>query len=177
MSPDFRARSRGHLGQPLPARGPDRDDQQRRRPPCGHRHPQAAVGDDPERADDTRAGCGRADVGSDYALWTGSLKRKLTDQLSVEYELRRLTLTPDPDRDSTWIHVLRGSQFFTKDLFLRVFYQINSVIERHNVQATFVCRYLPPFGTIQVVYQRGTAEFGQRSNQGHTLFMKATTVF
>ncbi|MBK5296975.1 MAG: carbohydrate binding family 9 domain-containing protein [Vicinamibacteria bacterium] len=115
--------------------------------------------------------------GSDYALWTGSLKRKLTTQLSIEYELQRLTLTPDPDRDSTWIHVLRGSQFFTKDLFLRVFYQVNSVIERHNVQATFVYRYLPPFGTIQVVYQRGTAEFGQRSNQGHTLFMKATTVF
>lgn len=115
--------------------------------------------------------------GSDYALWSGELKRKLSDQFSVEYELQRLTLTPDPDLESTWIHVIRGSQFFTKDLFLRVFYQVNSAIDRHNVQATFVYRYLPPFGTLQAVYQRGTAEFGQRSNQGHTLFVKATTVF
>ena len=46
-----------------------------------------------------------------------------------------------------------------------------------NVQAVFVYRYLPPFGTIQVAYQRGTAAFGQRSTQGDTLFLKATTVF
>jgi len=115
--------------------------------------------------------------GADFTLWSGALRRKLSDQLSVEYELQHLTLTPDPDGDSTWIHVVRGSQFFTKDLFLRFFYQVNSAIDRHNVQATFVYRYLPPFGTVQMVYQRGTAEFGQRSSQGHTLFVKATTVF
>ncbi len=115
--------------------------------------------------------------GSDFSLWSGTVKRKLTDRFSAEYELQRLRLTPDPDLDSTWIHVVRGSQFFTKDLFLRVFYQINSAIDRHNLQATFVYRYLPPFGTVQVVYQKGTAEFGQRSDQGHTLFLKGTTVF
>jgi hypothetical protein len=115
--------------------------------------------------------------GSDYSLVSAELRQKLSDQLSVEYELERLTLSPDPEGDSTWIHVIRGSQFFTKDLFLRVFYQVNTSIERHNVQATFVYRYLPPFGTVQVVYQRGTAPFGQASNQGHTLFVKATTVF
>jgi hypothetical protein len=38
-------------------------------------------------------------------------------------------------------------------------------------------RDLPPFGTIQVAYQRGTAAFGERSRQGNTLFVKATTVF
>ncbi len=75
------------------------------------------------------------------------------------------------------IHVVRGSHFFTPDLFVRVFYQSNSAIDRRNVQATFVYRYLPPFGTLQMVYQRGTAEFGRRSDQGHTLFVKATTVF
>ncbi len=102
---------------------------------------------------------------------------RVKNSLLAEYELEFLTLRPDPDGESTWIHVIRGSQFFTKDLFLRVFYQINSAIDRHNIQATFVYRYLPPFGTLQVVYQRGTAEFGQRSNQGHTLFLKAPTVF
>jgi hypothetical protein len=114
---------------------------------------------------------------ADFQLWTAGARRKITDQFSAEYSLERLVLTPDPEAESTWIHVIRANQFFTKDLFLRVFFQTNSAIDRNNLQAVFVWRYQPPFGTIQVAYQRGTAAFGQRSDQGHTLFLKATTVF
>ena len=114
---------------------------------------------------------------ADFKLWSVVARRKLTPQLSVEYSLERLWQTPDPDGDNTWIHVIRANQYFTKDLFVRVFYQVNSAIERQNVQAAFVWRYLPPFGTVQLVYQRGTAAFCQRSEQGNTLFLKATTVF
>jgi hypothetical protein len=114
---------------------------------------------------------------ADFQLWTAEAGYKLTPSLSVEYELERLALNPDPDRESTWIHVLRANQFFTKDLFLRVFFQTSSAIDRRNVQAVFVYRYNPPFGTIQVAYQRGTAGFGERSKQGNTLFLKVTGVF
>ena len=114
---------------------------------------------------------------ADFQLWSVVARRKLTAQLSAEYSLERLWQSPDPGGDSTWIHVVRANQYFTKDLFLRVFYQVNSAIDRQNLQAAFVWRYLPPFGTIQLVYQRGTAEFGERSDQGNTLFLKATTVF
>jgi hypothetical protein len=114
---------------------------------------------------------------SDFLLWTVGTGLKVTDGLSVEYDLQRLTLDPDPDEESTWIHVVRADQFFTPDLFLRVFFQTNSRIERENVQAVFVYRYKPPFGTIQLAFQRGTAEFGERSEQGNTLFLKATMVF
>lgn len=114
---------------------------------------------------------------SDFQLWTAGANYKVTDQLSAEYSLERLTLSPDPEGDSTWIHVVRANQFFTKDLYLKVFFQTNSAIARNNLQAVFVWRYLPPFGTIQVAYQRGTAAFGERSDQGHTLFLKATAVF
>ena len=113
---------------------------------------------------------------ADFVLGSVGARYKLTDRTSTEYELQRLTLNPDPENESTWIHVVRASQFFTPDLFVRVFYQTNSVIDRRNMQAIFVYRYLPPFGTIQVANQRGTAEFGQRSDQGHTLFLKVTTV-
>ncbi len=44
-------------------------------------------------------------------------------------------------------------------------------------QAAFVYRYRPPFGAIQLAYQRGTAAFGERSDQGDTLFIKLTGVF
>jgi hypothetical protein len=114
---------------------------------------------------------------ADFRLWTASAKYKVTDALSAEYELQRLDLDPDPKDESTWIHVVRGNEFFTKDLFLRVFFQTNSAIDRRNVQAVFVWRYRPPFGSIQVAYQRGTAAFGQPSEQGNTLFVKMTAVF
>jgi hypothetical protein len=113
---------------------------------------------------------------AEYRLWLVEARRKITDGLSVEYELQRLTLNPDPDRSGTWIHVVRAHQAFTKDLMVRAFFQTNSAIARNHVEAVFVYRYLPPFGTLQVVYQRGAAEFGRRSTQGHTLFLKATTV-
>lgn len=114
---------------------------------------------------------------ADFYLWLVLARRKLTEALSAEYELQRLTLDPDPDRAGTWIHVVRVSQAFTKDLFLRLFFQTNSAIDRRNVEAVFVYRYRPPFGTLQLVYQKGTARFGQRSAQGHTLFLKTTAVF
>lgn len=114
---------------------------------------------------------------ADYVLWTASARHKVTSELSAEYSLERLVSDPDPEGQGTWIHVLRADQFFTKDLFLRLFFQTNSTIDRRNAQVVFVYRYLPPFGTIQVAYQRGTAAFGQRSTQGDTLFLKATTVF
>ncbi len=114
---------------------------------------------------------------ADLGLVTAQASYKVTPELSLEYELERLTLDPDPDNETTWIHVARLNQFFTKDLFLRLFYQTNSAIDRRNVQAVFVWRYLPPFGTLQLAYQRGTAAFGARSDQGNTLFLKATAVF
>ena len=114
---------------------------------------------------------------SDFQLWTIGTAYNLTDQLSVEYDLQRLVLDPDPELETTWIHVARLSQFFTPDLFLRLFYQTNSAIDRNNIQAVFVYRYKPPFGLVQLAYQRGTAEFGERSEQGNTFFLKATVVF
>jgi len=114
---------------------------------------------------------------SDFQLVGVEASKKITEQLSIQYELEWLTLDPDPENESTWIHVVRATQFFTPDLFLNVFFQTNTAIDRNNIQAVFVYRYQPPFGTIQVAYQRGTAEFGERSEQGNTLFLKLTTVF
>ncbi len=114
---------------------------------------------------------------ADFRLLTAGARLKPTPQSSVEYQLQRLVLDPDPEEEGTWIHVVRASQFFTTDLYLQVFYQTNSVIDRRNLQAVFVYRYAPPFGTVQVAFQRGTAAFGQASEQGNTLFVKVTRVF
>ena len=114
---------------------------------------------------------------ADFRLVSGSARYKPTPKSAVEYELQRLVLDPDPNDDTTWIHVVRANRYFTQDLFLQLFFQTNSAIDRRNVQAVFVYRYKPPFGTLQIAFQRGTAEFGERSEQGNTLFLKGTWVF
>jgi hypothetical protein len=113
---------------------------------------------------------------ADFQLWEAEAAYKITPQLSVQYELQRLVVKPDPGDETTWIHVLRADQFFTPDLYVKLFFQTNTAIGRENIQAVFVWRYRPPFGTLQLAYQRGTAEFGERSEQGHTLMLKVTTV-
>jgi len=41
----------------------------------------------------------------------------------------------------------------------------------------FVYRFQPPFGFIQLAYQKGTARFGERGTQGHALFLKIAYMF
>ena len=114
---------------------------------------------------------------SDFTLVTAGVQQNITRDLSLEYSLSKLDLTPDPNNESTWIHILVANQYFTKDLYLKLFYQINTSIDKKNVQVTFAYRFQPPFGLVQVAYQKGTAEFGEVGTQGHTLFLKLAYVF
>lgn len=113
----------------------------------------------------------------DFQLVKGKLNYKLTQDFSLSYEMIRLMYDPDPEEESTWIHIIRATNYFTNDLFIKVFYQINSAIDKKNIQVLFVYRFQPPFGFIQLAYQRGTARFGEKGTQGHTLFFKLTYMF
>ena len=111
-----------------------------------------------------------------FHLIEGGLNYKLSKDFSLEYSLTRLIYNPDPEKDSTWIHVVRATNYFTKDLFLKLFFQTNSAIDKVNIQVLFVYRFQPPFGFIQLAYQKGTARFGEAGTQGHTLFLKIAFV-
>ena len=50
-------------------------------------------------------------------------------------------------------------------------------IEKENIQALWVWRFKPPFGSLQLAYQTGTSEQGQVSEQGDTFFAKLSWVF
>jgi hypothetical protein len=114
---------------------------------------------------------------SDFTLWKALLKHNITKDLSFEYDLSKLYLDPDPENESTWIHVIRATQSFTADFYVSFFYQINTVIDKRNIQAVMVYRFQPPFGLFQIAYQKGTAEFGEVGAQGHTVFLKFAYVF
>ncbi len=112
-----------------------------------------------------------------FQLVKGRLNYKLTQDFSLQYSLTRLMFEPDPEGETTWIHVIRATNYFTNDLFIKVFYQINSAIDKKNIQVLFVYRFQPPFGFIQLAYQKGTARFGERGTQGHALFLKIAYMF
>jgi hypothetical protein len=114
--------------------------------------------------------------GSDLVLWGAEAKWPL-GRFRAAYSLTRLDLDPDPVGDSTWIHVFEGRYSFSPDMFLKLFVQTHSAIEKENVQALFVWRFKPPFGSVQVAYQRGTSALGRQSDQGDTLFTKLAWVF
>jgi hypothetical protein len=115
--------------------------------------------------------------GSDLKLATLELQYRLSKAWELSYELTWLELDPDPEMESTWIHVLRSSYYFTNDLFVSLFVQTNSVISKENVQLLGVWRFKPPFGSLQIAYQKGTSEIGAPSEQGDTLFTKLSWVF
>jgi len=115
--------------------------------------------------------------GSDLRSANFAFRRKLTSALSTEYRFNRVWLRPDPQQKGTAIHIVRSQYYFTRDIFVRLFFQSNTVIDRRNVETVFVWRYRPPFGALQFAYQRGRAELGQRSQQGNTYFVKLSHVF
>ena len=62
-------------------------------------------------------------------------------------------------------------------LFVKLFAQTNSAIDKVNTQVVGVWRFRPPFGSLQLAYQRGTSETGEVSTQGDTVFTKLSWVF
>ena len=114
---------------------------------------------------------------SDLKLVNLELEYRLSKAWDLSYEVTWLELDPDPEMESTWIHVLRSSYYFTNDLYVSLFVQTNSVISKENVQLLGVWRFLPPFGSLQIAYQTGTSEIGTVSEQDDTVFTKLSWVF
>ncbi len=115
--------------------------------------------------------------GLNYDLIGVGINYKLLKNLSLEYDLERLIFDPDPDGENTWIHIVRLTNYFTKDLFFKLFYQTNTAITKKNIQALFVYRFQPPFGTIQLAYQKGSNRFGETGEKWDTFFVKFSYVF
>jgi hypothetical protein len=114
---------------------------------------------------------------SDLWLYGAEVGWAFGDRLRIEYSFTRLELDPDPELETTWIHVLNPIYSFNPDLFIKLFVQTNSAVDKLNIQAVWVWRFKPPFGSLQVAYQRGTSGIGEASTQGDTLFSKLSWMF
>ncbi len=109
---------------------------------------------------------------NDITLYGLEVNWPLSERWQFSYDISRLKLDPDIENESTWIRVLETRYSFTPDLFLKLFVQTNSAINKENVQLLGVWRFKPPFGSLQVAYQRGNPELGQISEEGDNLFLK-----
>jgi hypothetical protein len=114
---------------------------------------------------------------SDLVLYGVEAEWAIGDRFRLEYSFTRLELDPDPELQTTSIQVLNTVFNFNPDLFVKLFLQTNSAVDKLNIQAVWVWRFKPPFGSIQVAYQRGTSDIGEVSTQGDTLFTKLSWVF
>jgi hypothetical protein len=113
---------------------------------------------------------------NDLLLYGAEAQWAFGDRLRLSYSLSRVELSPDYEDESTTIHVFETTYTFNPDLYVRAFYQSNSVLGKENIQVLGVWRFNPPFGQLQVAYQKGTSAFGTTSTQGHTFFTKLAWV-
>jgi len=103
-------------------------------------------------------------------------KLKITEKLFAEYNFCFLKYEDERFFKSTTINVLKFTYYANKDLTWKIFFQTNAAIKKTNIHV--MCLYnLRPVGTIQFVYQKGTAAFGMKGTQDHTLFVKLSRKF
>jgi hypothetical protein len=82
--------------------------------------------------------------GDDLWLYDGELTLKISDAWNLGYEATYLDLEPDLLGRSTWLHVLRTTYYFTNDLYTKLFAQINTAVDKENIQLLTVWRFSPP---------------------------------
>ncbi len=126
--------------------------------------------------------------GSDLVRFGGKIDLKLTDALNATYDLTRVHFDPDPGDRSSWIHYARATYYVNKDMFFKLFYQSKFDLtgsfgdpqfdtERETTQFVYVWRFFPPFGSVQLAYQQGPLQIGDKQGQYRTLFTKLSWVF
>ncbi len=114
---------------------------------------------------------------NDLTLYNAGFGWSFSDSWRLSYDFTRLELEPDLEQESTTIHVLEVLYAFNADMYAKLFVQTNSAIDKDNIQALWVWRFKPPFGSLQLAYQTETSEQGQVSEQPDTFFAKLSWVF
>lgn len=114
---------------------------------------------------------------SKFYMFTLSKKLEITKSLFSEYDLYHIHYQTDSLYNSTFIHVFKLTIIAAERLHWTLFFQSNSDIGKANFHVDCAYAFLPPYGTVQLTYQKGTGMFGEKGAQGHTLFLKIGYMF
>ncbi|OQX96081.1 hypothetical protein B6I21_02135, partial [candidate division KSB1 bacterium 4572_119] len=109
----------------------------------------------------------------DYWMIIGSKNMKVSDEFSVEYEIRKLEFNPDPEAEGTWLNIATLNYQFTPDLFIRLFTQHRSATDRFYIYGLFGWRFKLPNSAIYFVYTRDDFDRpGLTREQNEIFFLK-----
>ena len=125
---------------------------------------------------------------SDMEVVAGGIQVTILRGWNLEYEAEKTWLSSAGPEENCLIHYVRSTYYLTNDLFFKLFYQtkygLNRFwrdpdfdLQRKTVQVVAVWRFLPPFGSVQLAYQEGTARHTDEQARGRTLFAKFSWVF
>ncbi len=112
----------------------------------------------------------------DFYLVSGDVSFKISDKFSLEFSSNYLKFNPDTTNSSTFINVITAQYYFTKDLWIKVFAQNNTNIDRIYVYGLFGWRFKPPFGAVYLIYTRDQMQIlpDENKQQADIFFLKVT---
>jgi len=124
----------------------------------------------------------------DFEEITGGLDLKLFEGWNLDYRFTKIWFKPDTEDETSFLHFIRTTYYVNKDLFLKLFYQSRYRFSRsffdpkfdlskEVIQFVFVWRIMPPFGSIQLAYQKGKSKITEIDKDEETLFTKVSWVF
>jgi hypothetical protein len=114
--------------------------------------------------------------GSSFMMLEVFKKFRISKTFFSEYYLQLLEHETEVFFNDVTIHMIRLTSYLTKNLFFKLFFQSRSDIGKTNIHLEFLYN-IKPVGSIQLVYQRGTARFGEKGTQGNTIFLKFSHEF
>jgi len=112
----------------------------------------------------------------DFYLITGDVSFKVSDKFSIEISANYVNFDPDTTNSTTLINVVSAQYYFTKDLWVKVFAQNSTNIERIYVYGLFGWRFKPPFGAVYLIYTRDQMQIlpEDPGQQADIFFLKFT---
>jgi hypothetical protein len=124
----------------------------------------------------------------DFDQIGGGIDLNILKGLNLTYQIKRYWFTPNTGNDSNIMHFIRCTYYMNKDVYWKLFYQSRYDItegasdliydlSREILQFVFVWRFLPPFGSVQIAFQQGTARITDIEGREKTLFTKLSWVF
>jgi hypothetical protein len=111
-----------------------------------------------------------------FYLITGDVSFKMSDKFSMVLSSNYVNFSPDTTNSATLINVISAQYYFTKDLWVKVFAQNSTNIERIYVYGLFGWRFKPPFGAIYLIYTRDQMQILPNENKelADIFFLKLT---
>ncbi len=87
----------------------------------------------------------------DFYLIQARAKALVFKKLNLSYELNILNYKPNENNKSATINVIGADYFFNKDLWIRIFTQNNSAVNKYYFYGVFGWRFKPPFGAVYLI--------------------------